>query len=76
MAGSFYSKGGAWDENSEKNSNDKEAFYKKRADFLRHHHAVERFGTPEEISPFALFMASQYVTFAQGSLINIDGGTM
>ena len=76
MPGSIYAPHGPWDENSDKNKHDKEAFYKKRADFLRHHHAIGRLGLAKEIAPFAVFMASQQVTFAQGSIINIDGGTM
>jgi len=76
MPGAFYAPGGHWDEDSPHNAQDKEAFFKKRADFLRHHHAVGRFGLAEEIAPFALFMASAQATFAQGSLVPIDGGTM
>jgi len=75
MPGSLYAQGGPWDENSEINRDNKEAFFKKREDFLRHHHACGRLGIAEEIAPFAVFMASKYVTFAQGTLINIDGGT-
>lgn len=76
MPGAIYAKGGHWDEESEMNQKDRETFLRKREDFLRHHHATGRFGTAEEIAPFAVFMASKYVTFAQGSLIPIDGGTM
>lgn len=76
MPGAIYAKGGHWDENSEINSKDKEAFFKKREDFLRHHHAIGRLGTAEEIAPFSVFMASKYVTFATASIIPIDGGTM
>ncbi len=76
MPGAVYAKGGDWDENSEKNRYDKEAFRKKRADFLRHHHAIGRLGTADEIAPFAVFMASKYVTFASASIIPVDGGTM
>ena len=76
MPGAIYAKGGHWDEESEINSKDKENFLKKREDFLRHHHAIGRLGTAEEIAPFAVFMASKYVTFAQTSIIPIDGGTM
>lgn len=75
MPGAVYSVGGPWDENSDINKDDKGAFFRKKADFLRHHHACGRLGTAEEIAPFAIFMASKYVTFANGTLINIDGGT-
>jgi 3-oxoacyl-[acyl-carrier protein] reductase len=73
--GSVYASGGDWDENSPKNNSDKEAFYKKRADFLRHHMPIGRLGTADEIAPFALFMASKHVTFAIGSIVPVDGGT-
>jgi len=76
MPGAVYAKGGHWDENSEINVNNQEAFFKKREDFLRHHHAIGRLGTADEIAPFAVFMASKYVTFASASTIPIDGGTM
>lgn len=76
LPGSVYAQGGDWDENGPRNINDQEAFFKKKADFLRHHHAIGRLGTAEEIAPFAVFMASEQVTFANASLIPIDGGTM
>jgi 3-oxoacyl-[acyl-carrier protein] reductase len=76
MPGAVYAPGGHWDENSPHNRADQEAFLRKRADFLRHHHAVARLGSPEEIAPFAVFMASQQASFAQGSLVPVDGGTM
>ena len=45
-------------------------------DFLRHHQAVGRMGTPEEVASFALFMGSELVTFSQAALIPVDGGNM
>jgi 3-oxoacyl-[acyl-carrier protein] reductase len=69
MPGAFIAPGGDWEKKIKNNPNILD-------DFLRHHQATGRLGTPEEISPFALFMASQYVTFAQAALIPIDGGTM
>jgi len=45
-------------------------------DYLRHHHAIGRLGTPEEISPFLLFMASTHVTFATAAILAVDGGGM
>jgi 3-oxoacyl-[acyl-carrier protein] reductase len=76
LPGAIYADGGHWDENAPHNAKDKEAFFKKRSDFLRHHHAIGRLGLAEEIAPFAIFMASNQVTFASGSIIPIDGGTM
>ncbi len=69
LPGAFISDSGHWD-NIRKNNPEI------MKDFLRHHHAIGRLGTPEEISPFALFMASKWATFATGSLIPVDGGTM
>lgn len=69
MPGAIFEDGGHWDNMRKTNP-------AIMADFLRHHHAVGRFGRADEISPFALFMASQHVTFAQGAAIAIDGGTM
>ena len=45
-------------------------------DFIRHHQAIGRLGTVDDITPFALFMASQHVRFATGAIIPVDGGTM
>ena len=45
-------------------------------DFLRHHQAVNRFGTPEEIANTVLFMASDKATFMQATNIPVDGENM
>ncbi len=76
LPGAVYSEGGHWDENSPHNAIDKDAFYKKKEDFLRHHHAIGRLGLASEISPWALFLSSEQASFAIGTLIPIDGGTM
>ena len=69
MPGAIMAEGGHWDNIRKNNPN-------MMADFLRHHHAIGRLGGAEEISPFIVFMASKWVTFAPTSLIPIDGGTM
>lgn len=69
LPGAVFAEGGHWDNIAKTNPD-------MMKDFLRHHHAVGRLGTADEIAPFVLFMASQYVTFAQASLIPVDGGTM
>jgi len=69
LPGAVYAPGGHWDWVQE----NKPEMLK---DFLRHHHAIGRLGTAAEIASFVLFMASQHVTFGQGALINVDGGTM
>lgn len=45
-------------------------------DFLRHHCSIGRFGKPEEIAPFAVFLGSEQASFASGSIIPVDGGRM
>lgn len=45
-------------------------------DFLRHHQAVNRFGTPEEIANTVLFMASDKSSFMQATNIPVDGANM
>jgi 3-oxoacyl-[acyl-carrier protein] reductase len=45
-------------------------------DFLKHHQAVGRMGTPEEIAAFVVMLGSEKANFAQGALVNIDGGNM
>lgn len=45
-------------------------------DFLRHHQAVNRFGTTEEIADVVVFMASNKSTFMQATNIPVDGGNM
>lgn len=69
MPGAFISEGGHWDKILNTNPD-------MIKDFIRHHQAIGRLGAPEEISPFVIFMASQFATFASASIIPIDGGTM
>lgn len=45
-------------------------------DFLRHHQAVNRFGTPKEIADVVLFMASDKASFMPSALIPVDGANM
>ena len=45
-------------------------------DFLKHHCPIGRFGKPEEIASFAVFLGSQQASFAAGSIIPVDGGRM
>lgn len=45
-------------------------------DFLRHHQAVNRFGTPEEIADAVLFMASDCSSFMAAANIPVDGANM
>lgn len=45
-------------------------------DFLRHHQAVNRFGSPEEIANAVVFMASDKSSFMQATNIPVDGANM
>lgn len=45
-------------------------------DFLRHHQAANRFGTPEEIANAVVFMASDKSSFMQAANIPVDGANM
>jgi len=69
MPGAIWSEGGHWDRARKERPGIE-------ADFLRHHHAIGRLGTAEEIAPTVLFMASKHVTFAPAAIVPLDGGTM
>lgn len=71
MPCSIYAEGGHWDPESEENIKNKESFFKKRDDFLKHYQPRGKLGEANEIAPFALFMASKYVTLASASIIPI-----
>lgn len=45
-------------------------------DFLRHHQAANRFGTPEEVANAVVFMASDKASFMQATNIPVDGANM
>lgn len=45
-------------------------------DFLRHHQAINRFGTTREIADVVLFMASEKASFMPSALIPVDGANM
>lgn len=45
-------------------------------DFLRHHQAANRFGTPEEIANAVIFMASDCSSFMAATNIPVDGANM
>ena len=45
-------------------------------DFLRHHQAINRFGTPQEIANAVLFMASDASSFMAAANVPVDGANM
>lgn len=45
-------------------------------DFLWHHQAANRFGTPKEIADVVLFMSSNQASFMQAALVPVDGANM
>ncbi len=45
-------------------------------DFLRHHQAVNRFGSPDEIANVVLFLSSEKASFMQAALVPVDGANM
>ena len=45
-------------------------------DFLRHHQAIDRFGTPEEVANTVLFLASEKASFMPAANIPVDGANM
>lgn len=45
-------------------------------DFLWHHQAANRFGTPKEVADVVLFMSSNQASFMQSALIPVDGANM
>lgn len=45
-------------------------------DFLRHHQAVNRFGTTKEIADVILFLASEQASFMQAAIVPVDGANM
>ena len=45
-------------------------------DFLLHHQAANRYGTPEEIANAVVFMASDRSSFMQATNIPVDGANM
>lgn len=69
MPGAVAFEGSYWDKSAK-------AGEPKVNDFLTHHQAVNRFGTPEEIANAVLFMASDKSSFMQAANIPVDGANM
>lgn len=69
MPGAVAFNGNPWENNRIDNP-------QKCDDFLRHHQAVGRFGTPQEIAEVISFLASEKASFMQAALVPVDGGNM
>lgn len=67
MPGVVLSEGKFWDKLKKSNSD--------LADnFIKQYYPIGRFGSADEIAPFAVFMASEHASFASGSIVPISGG--
>ena len=69
MPGAVSFEGGYWDKYVKEG-------HPRVDDFLHHHQAVNRFGTPEEIANVVVFMASDKSSFMQATNIPVDGANM
>ena len=59
--------GSYWDEQSREKP-------ERMADFLRHHQAVGRMGTPEEVAWVVTFLCTERARHITGEVIKVDGG--
>ncbi len=67
LPGAIYTEGGYWDKMSNTNPKHVEKYLKERM-------AIQRFGTPEEISEVVTFLCSDLASFCIGSAFLVDGG--
>jgi len=68
MPGALASSGGHWDMVSRQNP-------EYASKYLAERMAIRRFGAPEEISDFILFLCSERASFFAGAVLPVDGGT-
>ncbi len=69
MPSAIIAKGNSWDKAQKQDPE----FVK---EFLNAHQSIGRLGVPEDLIPFILLLASEANTFAAGSIISVDGGSM
>lgn len=67
LPGAVMTQGGYWDQASLERPEHVEKY-------LRERMAIQRFGTPEEISRFAVFLCSEHASFVSGAAFTVDGG--
>lgn len=67
--GNIFFKGSTWEEKLRKNKNKVEKMLKNKV-------ALNRFGTPEEVSGLVVFLVSSKSSFITGSNFIIDGGQL
>ncbi|MDC0442681.1 SDR family oxidoreductase [Gammaproteobacteria bacterium] len=69
LPGPLHIEGKHWD----KVRNENPELYKK---FVNETMPIGRLGSPKEIAPFILMLASSHATFATGSMLSLDGGSL
>jgi len=67
LPGAVFTDGGYWDEAKTERPEHVKRYLKERM-------AINRFGTPEEISEFVTFLVSDKSSFAVGTSVLLDGG--
>ncbi|KKK83790.1 hypothetical protein LCGC14_2789840 [marine sediment metagenome] len=67
LPGAVFTEGGYWDKMSNNNPEHVEKYLNERM-------AIQRFGTPEEISEVVAFLCSDLASFCIGSAFLVDGG--
>jgi 3-oxoacyl-[acyl-carrier protein] reductase len=67
LPGAVLTEGGYWDEASRERPEHVQKY-------LRERMAIQRFGTPQEISRFAVFLCSEHASFVSGAAFTVDGG--
>ena len=67
LPGAVFTEGGYWDIASTERPEHVEKYLEDRM-------AIHRFGKPDEIGNFVVFLCSEQASFCTGSIIPIDGG--
>jgi 3-oxoacyl-[acyl-carrier protein] reductase len=67
LPGAVFTQGGYWDDAKQERPEHVEKYLKERM-------AIQRFGTPQEISSLVAFLCSQHASFCAGSSFVVDGG--